>query len=112
MRSLQQPLNRITPIPDTIGSAIITTAGAVVAQDWPTGAKAVSFDASMAFITNMVSTFATVPTTNSAGTTASSGQNVYQPAGHEHTYQIPSSSTGYSVTAPTSGVVTISFWAV
>lgn len=103
-----------------VGSAIISTAGAVVAQDWPgatssgisgsTAARVVTFDANVALAINMFSTGAVFPTTNSAGTTASSGLSFLQPAGHQHTYRIPSSSTGYSLTAATSGVATISFW--
>ena len=102
-----------------VGAAIISTAGAVVAQDWPSGTtsglssnspRIVQFDSQVGFAFNISSTYAAIPTTNSSGTTASSGRNVYQAAGHQHTYRIPSSSTGYSLTAPTSGAITISFW--
>lgn len=108
--------------PNLVGSAIISTAGAVVAQDWPgatssgisgsTAARNVAFDSPLTLAINMFSTGARVPTTNSSGTTASSGLSILQPAfvGPPHVYRIPSSSTGYSVTSPTSGEVTISFW--
>lgn len=103
-----------------VGSAIISTAGAVVAQDWPgatssgisgsTAARLVIFDSQVALAINMFSTGASFPTTNSTGTTSSSGLSFLQPVGQSPTYRIPSSSTGYSVTAATSGVATISFY--
>lgn len=96
--------------PDTLGVAVITTAGAVVAQDWPTSAQLVHFNVHADSWLNPWSTAVNIPTTNSSGTTVSSGQNVLLKAGHEHVFQIPGISTGYSVTAATSGVIGVSFW--
>ena len=104
----RSPTELIPVPPDTIGVAIITTAGAVVAQDWPDGAHIVTFGATMSFYANLGTTAANIPSTNSSGTTASSGLNEYVPPGL--TYQIPGASTGYSLTSPTSGVITLSFW--
>jgi hypothetical protein len=95
---------------DTLGAAIITTAGAVVAQDWSSGAGMVHFNVHADSWCNFWSTSVNIPTTNSAGTTVSSGQNVLLKAGHEHVYQIPGVSTGYSLTAATSGVISIELW--
>src|SRR3990167_5849730 len=100
LRDIESPANYV-------GAAIITTAGAVVAQNWPdvsgtygsTAQKFVIFDGSVMLAINMFSTGAAFPTTNSSGTTASSGLSFVQPAGHQHTYRIPSASTGYSITA-------------
>lgn len=96
--------------PDTLGVAIISTAAAVVAQDWPTDAGMVHFNVHADSWLNAWSTSVAIPTTNSAGTTSSTGQNLLLKAGHEHIFQIPGVSTGYSVTAATSGVIGIAFW--
>ena len=95
------------PVPsDTFGSAIISTAGAVVAQDWPTNAKMVAISAPMNFWMNWRSTGVNVPTTNSTGTTLSSGCNELNPT----VRQIPGDSTGYSLTAASSGAISLQFW--
>lgn len=102
------PTHLIPMPPDTVGMAVISSAAAVVAQDWPTDAQLVAFGSTMGFWVNMVSTKANVPTTNQAGTTASSGLMEYVNAGT--IYQILGGSTGYSVVAATSGVISLSFW--
>lgn len=95
--------------PDTVGTAILTTAGAVVAQGWPTGAHIVHLNSSVRVYFNPASTSATVPTTNSAGSTVAAGQNIMLNTVHQHYYYI-GSSTGYSIAGETSGVATLSFW--
>ncbi len=102
------PTNLIPIPPDTVGIAVITTAAAIVAQDYPSNAQMVAFGSTMEFWANMLSTKANIPSTNSAGTTVSSGLNEYLSPGA--IYQIPGGSTGYSLTAPTSGVISMSFW--
>lgn len=102
------PTDLVPVPPDTVGVAIISTALAVVAQDWPSGAQIVTFGATMSFYANLGTTSVNVPSTNQSGTTVSSGLNEYVPPGA--TYQIPGASTGYSLTSPTSGVITMSFW--
>lgn len=109
--------------PSHVGSAIITTAGAVVAQNWPTGftgstgAKVVQFSSEQAIVLNAYSTGAAYPTTNSVGTTGSTASNLtanvlIAASGFDQPFifRIPISSTGYSITARTSGVVSIGFW--
>lgn len=102
-----------------VGAAIITTAAAVVAQSWPgassdglstSSPRFVEFDSQQAFVANFWSTYVAYPTTNSSGTTSSSSLNILQSAGHTHVYRIPGISTGYSLTAATSGVISISFY--
>jgi hypothetical protein len=93
--------------PDTVGSVIVTTALAVVAQDWPSSAGYVLFSGTMDFYANFGSTGANVPSTNSTGVTLSSGLNELNPGLRSVSTGL---STGYSITAPTSGVVTASFW--
>lgn len=104
------PLDNIPVPPDTVGVVVISTALAVVAQDWPDGASIVSFGTTndQGFIFNSGSTEAAFPSTNSSGSTLSSGQN--RNIKHGYTEQIPSSSTGYSITSPTSATITLSFW--
>lgn len=96
--------------PETLGIAVITTAEAVVAQDWATGAQLVHFNVHADSWLNPWSTAVNIPTTNSSGTTVSSGQSFLLKPGHEHVFQIPGASTGYSLTAATSGVISIEFW--
>ena len=99
-----------TPIPaDTFGAIIISTAGAVVANDWPTGARRVAFSGEMNFYVNWATTKAHAPTTASSGSTGSSEWNELNPGVRNISTSI---STGYSVTARTSGVVTAQFWGV
>jgi hypothetical protein len=103
------PTDLIPTPPDTVGAAIISSAGAVVAQDWPsTEAHLIAFGSTMDFWANMASTDVNIPTTNSNGTTLSSGLNEYLRPGT--IYQRIADSTGYSLTAPTSGVISLSFW--
>jgi hypothetical protein len=95
-----------------VGAAIISTS-------WP-GASSnglstdsprfVELDSQMAFVFNPWSTGVHYPSTNSSGTTASSEINILQAQGHEHVYRIPGISTGYSITAATSGTISISFF--
>lgn len=100
------PIDQIPITPDTMGAVIISSAGAVVAFDWPTNGQLVAFSGGMDFYVNYQSTNAGVPTTNSSGTTLSSGINELNPT----IRQVPAGSTGYSLTAATSGVVTTAFW--
>ncbi len=102
------PINLIPNPPDTVGMAVIAAAAAVVAQDYPDNAHLVAFGSTMDFWANMESTGVNIPTTNQVGTTVSSGLNEYLRPGT--IYQILAGSTGYSLTAPTSGVISLSFW--
>jgi hypothetical protein len=101
-------VNDHIPIPpDTVGSVIISSAGAIIAQDWPsTQANYVLFSGTVDFYANFNTTAAAIPTTNSTGTTASSGLNELNPG----LRQVMGGSTGYSITGPSSGIVTASFW--
>lgn len=100
------PTDQIPVMPDTMGAAIVSSALAVVALDYPAGAHLIALSGEMDFVVNYFSTGVNIPTTNSGGTTASSGLNEMNPT----IRQIPGGSTGYSLTARTSGVVTTAFW--
>lgn len=102
------PTDQVPVNPDTIGTIIGTTAGAIVAFDYPAGAEIATWAGNVPFVLNGRSTGAQVPTTNSSGTTLSSGWNEFVPTAV--TRQITGDSTGYSVAFPTSGFVTVSFW--
>lgn len=103
--SILHPTDLTPAVPDTVGAIIISSAAAVVAQDWPAGTDIALFAGTVDFYVNFASTSVAVPSTNSAGTTASSGLNELNPG----IRQI-GGSTGYSITGPSSGVVTASFW--
>ena len=98
-----------TPVfPDTVGVAVISSAAAVVAMDYPTGANLMHFDAHAAFWFAPSSTTVAVATTSQAGSTS---QSMRINQGHEWLYQITPGSTGYSITAETTGVIGMAFWA-
>jgi len=110
MRSygIRHPIDRAPVPPDTVGTVVISSAAAVVAQDWPDDAHIVTFGSTMGFFLNSESTSVNIPSTNQSGATGSSDINEY--VDHGLTRQILGDSTGYSITAPTSGVITLSFW--
>lgn len=95
---------------DTVGAAIVTTALAVVSGNWPANAQIGRFSSSNPFMLNMWSTGAAVPTTNSSGSTASTGRSVAVVPGQNGLFQVPGDSTGYSLTAGSSGHITTEFW--
>jgi hypothetical protein len=101
------PIDQIPQIPDTVGAAIISSAGAIVTADWPPGVGLAFFNSSGDFWVNFRSTGVAQPSTNSAGTTLSSGMNVLNPGIRQVS---TGDSTGYSVTAGTSGPISIEFW--
>lgn len=101
------PTDQIPLIPDTVGAAIISSAGAVVAADWPTGAQLVFFNSTGDFWVNYRTTGVNIPSTNSNGTTASSGMNVLNPGIRQIS---TGESTGYSLTMRTSGEISIELW--
>ena len=103
------PTNDTPIFPDNVGVAVISSAGAVVAQDWPSGAQLVGFDAPAAFWIHPRSTGVAVGTTSQAGST-SQNLSIRMNNGHERIFQIAAESTGYSITAETSGVIGLSFW--
>lgn len=110
MRTYAQPIPSIDLPADTVGAAIIATTGANVSADWPSGAKVARFSGTVPFYLNAYSTGAAIPSTFSGGSTSSTGRNTYNPVEVPRTLQIPGDSTGYSVCAPTVGVITTEFW--
>lgn len=96
----------LTPVPpDTVGTVVISSAGAVVAADWPALADLVLFSGTVDFYANLRSTGARVPSTNSVGSTNPLDLNELNPGVRQL-----SNSTGYSIAGPSSGIVTVSFW--
>ena len=100
---LTDPGSFAPSVPDTFGAQLISSAGAVVAQDWPSGAKLVNFSAGFDFWVDWGSTGATVPTSSVAGSTA------FQMSQNPGLRVIPPT-TGYSVVAASSGVISAEFW--
>ena len=103
------PTDSVPAFPDNVGIAVISSAGAVVAFDWPTGANLVGFDGHAAFYLHPRTTGVAVPTTSQAGST-SQNLSMRMNQAHDALYQIPGDSTGYSVTAETTGVIGMCFW--
>lgn len=110
MLTYAKPIQNLELPADTVGVVIISTAGAVVAQDWPSGSKVAQFTAPVGFYLNVNTTSVAVPTTNQAGSTAPASGNVYVPPNLPKSFQIPGGSSGYSITGGSSGVVSAEFW--
>lgn len=110
------PTEGITVPSDVVAIVIGTSAGAVIAQDYPSGGTATgSSRPHIMIISSQVPMFfrdgttgAAIPATNGTtpGSTAHGGAFISQSA----MYQIPAGSTGYSVAFPTSGIATIEFF--
>lgn len=92
---------------DTWGTIVISSAGAIVANDWPTGAQRVAFVGPINFWVNWASTKVNVPSTAQAGSTASSNMNELNPGVRNMSTAL---STGYSILGETSGVIQAQFW--
>lgn len=101
------PINGIPMPADTFGAVVISSAGAVATFDWPAGVQLAAFSGPMNFWVNWLSTNAAVPSTASAGTTVTSGANELNPTIRQVTTSL---STGYSVSADSSGVIGTAFW--
>jgi len=99
-------LDQIPMPPDTVGRAVISSAGDVSALDKPSGARIVCFGSTMSFWLHMSATSVAIPTTDNGGSTSQLSE--YVPSGL--CYQIPSGSTGLSITAATSGVISLAYW--
>lgn len=93
---------------DTIGVAVISTAGAVVAFDHPPGARYVRFGSASVFYTNMRGASLTIPTTTATPSTGNT--TILHPVQDQNIYAIDPTSTGLSLTAPSSGVITLEYW--
>lgn len=106
----QHPMESGPVPPDTVSTILL---GGATAQslDWPSSAQIAKLTgvttagAQLNFYVNMHSTAAAVP---SSGTTSTTG--VSFPILGTDTFQVPGSSTGFSVIAPTSGYVHVACW--
>lgn len=106
-----QPTSLIPVPPDTVGAAVVSSAGAVVALDYPTDADGkvpgiVCIGSTAGCWVDMESTGVAIPSASSKGTTSS--RNEFIPPGTY--YQIPGSSTGLSITANSAAKVSLSYW--
>lgn len=95
---------------DTIATLIGSTAGTVIAQDYPTNAKFMHLSCDARVFVHLSSTGVTIPTTTTAPSTTV--LSFMHNTGHEHIYYIPTDSTGYSIAFDSSGRATIEFWGV
>lgn len=109
------PLDQIPRPPDTVAVAMVSSAAGIVAADWPDGAQLVMIGSSAPVFLNMYSTGATVLAASTPGSTATPTEYV-QPGTFRQIPGMSSSgpqsggSTGYSVAAPSSGPIVLSFW--
>lgn len=103
------PTEDVPLVPENIAICVISTAGAIVAQDYPAGAQIMHFDAHATIYFHPSSTGVAIPTTSQVGST-SQNRVMRLNNGHEGKYQIPADSTGYSITSETSGITGIQFW--
>ena len=104
--SSRNPRQLIPVPPDTVAVAVVSSAGAVVAQDWPTGAEIVAFGSTQNFWLDMGSTSVAIPAASTAGSTAAPSELLRDGT----FYQIPGDSTGYSLTAGAAATISLSFW--
>ncbi len=100
---------------DVVATVVGTSAGAVIAQDYPTATATGSSRPHIMRVSSQVPIFfrdgttgAAIPATNGTtpGSTAHGGVYIAQDA----IYQVPAVSTGYSVAFPSSGFATIEFF--
>lgn len=103
------PTSNTPMFPENVGIAVISTAGAIVAQDYPDGARFMHIDAPAAFWIHPTSTAVAIGTTSQVGSTSQNLSMRFN-QGHEVAWQIIPGSTGYSITSETSGVISIGFW--
>ena len=100
------PTELIPVPPDTVGVANISTALAVAAFDFPSGADLVAFGSTANFWCDMQSTSVAIPTTTENGSTSVLSEYLRDGV----MYQIPGDSTGGSITAASSGIISLSYW--
>ena len=96
---------------DTIGTAVITTAGFAVKGDWPTGRHTIRISSPVRAYYNPISSKASVPTTSLlVGSTASTSINIGICANQPESFYVPADSTGFAIAGETSGVITVEYW--
>lgn len=105
----------IPAIPDTVLSLQLT-AGSAQAFDYPTGTDFVRVSVgstgnlALSAIFNPASTGAALPTTAGGISTGSSGWQINVGQGDDRVYQRPRGSTGFSLIAGSSALVSVEFW--
>ena len=105
-----------TPVIPDVVLSLQMTVGTAQAFDYPAGADLVRVTAGSSVagqgvvFFNPSSTAAVLPTTGATATTATSGHNIPITPGDGRMYQIPGTSTGFSLVAPTSVQACVEFW--
>lgn len=121
MRSFAARFEMVPSTPDTVGAAVLA-AGTGEAYDYPSNTDLVRISVASTELTtlgasyqyaaafNPSSTAATWPTTDQAGTTASSGLNIIVTSAFPKIFQVPRNSTGFSLVSPIAGRVSMEYW--
>lgn len=105
-----------TPVSPDVVLALQMTAGTAQEFDYPSGTDLVrvSVGSSVAgqgvVFFNPSTTGAVLPTTAATATTATSGHSIPITPGEGRMYQVPGTSTGFSLIAPTSVQACVEFW--
>lgn len=111
--------NEQTGIPADTQAHAVLAAGTGQAFDMPASAGMMRLaglttaGAPLGFYLNMGSTKAQQPTTSATGSTGSTDLNIAIPAGGPYYTQIAggtAGTTGFSLVAPSSGIVSMEFW--
>jgi len=102
-----QPTANARSAPDTVATVVVSSAGAITAADYPTGASLMKMDTDTAAFVNLTSTAVHLPAASIAATTSSSGLIEAVSPQQDKLWQI-NGSTGYSVTAETTAIITLS----
>lgn len=112
MRSLGILHPNSAPVPpDSVTTLVSTAANKVIKADYPSGAAFARVSAQVGCFINYESTKANVPGASMTASTKSTTHQEYLPAGGVREFQIPGSSTGFSVAVPSaSGAITFAFW--
>ncbi len=105
----------ILPSPDVVHTIVFAAASSAHAKDWPTGAVGYTAGSNVDFFMQPASTYVVVPSSDlSTGSTAGhgfAGSSVAQEL-NPGARRIPPGSTGYSVTALSSGILSLGIFGV
>ena len=105
----------VLPAPDVVHTIVFAAASSAHKNDWPSGAQYAAFGSNVDFFINPNSAYVVVPSSDLStgssaayGYTGSSVQQELNPGAR----RIMPGSTGYSVTALSSGILTIAIFGV
>lgn len=121
MRAYQALFNDIPTPPDSVQTMLLTGGSSGQIMDWPSTLAQIArftgyttLGAGLTIFANLTAVGATVPTSGSSITTGTSanstGNNIPVIAGSPREFLIPAGSTGFAVSALTSGYAVVETW--